>query len=167
MCVNFTHRKEIFYSNLHVSIVPTHQMLHSTFTIKLHKYYYIEVYSSLRIFSAASCNNLSTTSSIMEFARLITSSASFISGSARGLYGCGSGDSSAIIDKLFVRSHKASTKVKIQKTIPMRLSRSVASSICLASSGASCVSFSFFFYNFVGQFSTTVYPDIRVKLFAH
>jgi hypothetical protein len=145
MCVNFMHRKEIIYSNLHVSIVPTHQMLHNTFTIKFNKYYYIKVYFSLRIFSAASCNNLSTTSSIMEFARLLTSSASFISRSARGLYGSGSGDSSAIIDKLLVRSHKASTEVKIQKTIPMRLSRSSASSIRLASSRRHlCLFHSFF-----------------------
>jgi hypothetical protein len=82
---------------------------------KVIKYYYNKVYSSLRIFSAASFNNLSTTSSIIELARLITSSASFISGSARGLYGFGSGDSSAVIDKLLVRSQKASTEVKIQK----------------------------------------------------
>jgi hypothetical protein len=82
---------------------------------KVTKYYYNKVYSSLRIFSAASFNNLSTTSSIIEFARLITSSASFISGSARGLYGSDSGDSSAVIDKLLVRSHKASIEVKIQK----------------------------------------------------
>jgi hypothetical protein len=40
--------------------------------------------------------------SIIEFARLITSSASFISRSARGLYGSSSGDSSAVIDKLLV-----------------------------------------------------------------
>jgi hypothetical protein len=53
------------------------------------------------------------------------------------LYGSGSGDSSAVIDKLSVRSHKASTEVKIQKTIPMRLSRSAASSIRLAFSRAS------------------------------
>jgi hypothetical protein len=105
------------------------------------KFYYNKVYSSLRIFSAASFNNLSTTSSIIEFARLITSSASFISGSARGLYGSGSGDSSAVIDKLLVRSHKVSTEVKIQKTIPMRLSRSATSSVRLASSRASWVSF--------------------------
>jgi hypothetical protein len=69
---------------------------------KVAKFYYNEVYSSLMIFSAASFNNLSATSSIIEFARLITSSASFISGSARGLYGSDSGDSSAIIDKLLV-----------------------------------------------------------------
>jgi hypothetical protein len=119
-------------------------MLHSIFTIKLQSII-TTVYSSLRIFSAASFNNLSTTSSIIEFARLIMSCASFISGSARGLYGSGSGDSSAIIGKLLVRSQKASTKVKIQKTIPMRLSRSAASSVRLASSRASWVSFSFFF----------------------
>jgi hypothetical protein len=74
-------------------------MSQSIFTIKLQKYYYIKDYSSLRIFSVASFNNLSTTSSIIEFARLITSNASFISGSARGLYGSGSGDSLAVIEK--------------------------------------------------------------------
>jgi hypothetical protein len=93
----------------------------------------------------ASFNSLSTTSSIIEFARLITSSASFISKSARGLYGSGSGDSSAVIDKLLVRSHKASTEVKIQKKIPMHLSRLAASSVRLTSSRASWVSFSLFF----------------------
>jgi hypothetical protein len=76
MCANFTHRKEIYYSNLHVSIVP--YIVRYSYN-KVTKYYYNEVYSSLRIFSAASFNNLSTTSSIIEFARLITSSASFIS----------------------------------------------------------------------------------------
>jgi hypothetical protein len=108
------------------------------------KFYYNKVYSSLRIFSVASFNNLSTTSSIIEFARLITSSASLISGSTRRSYGSSSGDSSAVIDKLLVRNHKASTKVKIQKK-PMRLSRSAASSVRLASSRASWVSFSLFF----------------------
>jgi hypothetical protein len=46
---------------------------------------------------------------------LITSNASFMSGSARGLYGSGSGDNSAVIDKLLVQSHKVSTEAKIQK----------------------------------------------------
>jgi hypothetical protein len=46
---------------------------------------------------------------------LITSSASFISGSARGLYDSGSGDSLAVVGKLLVRNYKVSTKVKIQK----------------------------------------------------
>jgi hypothetical protein len=128
----------------------SHQLFHTPnvtkyFYNKVTNYYYIKVYFPLRIFSAASFNNLLTTLSIIEFARLIMSNASFISESARGLYGSGSGDSSAIIDKLIVRRHKASTKVKIQKTILMRLSRSAASSVCLASSRASWVSFSFFF----------------------
>ena len=112
MCANFTHRKEIYYSNLHVSIVP--YIVRYSYN-KVTKYYYNEVYSSLRIFSAASFNNLSTTSSIIEFARLITSSASFISRSARGLYGSGSGDSSVVEGKLLVRSNKVNTEVKIQK----------------------------------------------------
>jgi hypothetical protein len=82
----------------------SHQLFHTPnvtkyFYNKVTKYYYIKVYSSLRIFSAASFNNLSTTSSIIEFARLIKSSVTFISGSARGLYGFGSGESSAVIDK--------------------------------------------------------------------
>jgi hypothetical protein len=126
-----------------------HQLFHTPdvtkyFYNKVAKYYYNKVYSSLRIFSAASFNNLSTTSSIIEFPRLITSNASFISGLAKGLYGSDSGDSSAVIDKLLVRSHKASTEVKIQKTLPMRLSRSTTSSVRLASSRVSWVSFSFF-----------------------
>jgi hypothetical protein len=45
------------------------------------------------------------------------------------------------IDKLLVRSHKASTEVKIQKIIPMLLSCSAAFSVRLASSRASWVSF--------------------------
>jgi hypothetical protein len=49
----------------------------------------------------------------------------------------------------------------------MRLLRSAASSARLASSQASWVSFSFFLYNFVGQFPTTVHPDIRIKFSAH
>jgi hypothetical protein len=50
-----------------------------------------------------SFKSLSTTSSIMELAMPIISNASFISGSARGLYGSGSGDSSVVIGKLLVR----------------------------------------------------------------
>ena len=45
----------------------------------------------------------------------IISSASSISGSARGLYGSGGGDSSVVIDKLLVRRHKVSTEAEIQK----------------------------------------------------
>jgi hypothetical protein len=75
-----------------------HQMLHNIVTKK--------VQSSLRIFSAASFSTLSTTSSIMELATLIISSASFMTGSARGLYGSGSGNSSAVLGKLLVRRQK-------------------------------------------------------------
>jgi hypothetical protein len=76
---------------------------------------------------------------------LIISSASFMTGSARGLYGSGNGDSLAVIRKLLVRSRKINAEAKIQKTIPIRLSRSAASSARLASSRASWVYFSFFF----------------------
>jgi hypothetical protein len=69
-------------------------------TSSISKYYYNEVYSSLRTFSATSFKSLSTTSSIMESAMFIMSSASFISGSARGLCGFGDGDSSAEVGKV-------------------------------------------------------------------
>jgi hypothetical protein len=46
---------------------------------------------------------------------LITSSASFMSGSAKGLYGSGSGDSSDVVGKLLVQSHKVSTEAIIKK----------------------------------------------------
>jgi hypothetical protein len=46
---------------------------------------------------------------------LIISSASFITRSVRGLYGSGSGDSSAVVGKLLVRSQKINTEAKIQK----------------------------------------------------
>jgi hypothetical protein len=52
---------------------------------------------------------------------LIISSASFMTGSARGLYGSSSGDRSAVIRKLLVRSRKINGEAKIQKTIPIRL----------------------------------------------
>jgi hypothetical protein len=103
----------------------------------------------------------------MEFVMLIISSASFISGSARGLYGSGGGDSLAVVGKLLIQSHKASIEAKKSKTIPMRLSRSTASSARFASSRASWVPFFILFYNFVGQLSATVHPDIRIKLPAH
>jgi hypothetical protein len=95
-------------------IYMLHQILQGIITIKLQGIITI-VYSSLRIFSAASFNNLSTTLSMIEFAVPTMSRASFISGSARGSYGSGSGDSLAAVVKLLVRSHKESTEVKIQK----------------------------------------------------
>jgi hypothetical protein len=114
-----------------------------------------------------SFNSLSTTSSIMEFAMLIISSASFISGSARGLYGSGGGDSSAVVGKLLVRSHKASTeakKIKNNTYAPFVFS-SLFSSLCFFP-GVMGVFF-ILCYNFVGQLSATVHPNIRIKLPAH
>jgi hypothetical protein len=67
---------------------------------------------------------------------LIISSASFISGSARGFYGSGGGDSLTVVGKLLDRSYKASTEAKKSKAIPMRLSRSASSSARFASSRA-------------------------------
>jgi hypothetical protein len=46
---------------------------------------------------------------------LIMSSASFMTGSARGLCGSGSDDNSAIVGKLLVRSQKIRAEAKIQK----------------------------------------------------
>jgi hypothetical protein len=69
-------------------------------TSSISKYYYNEVYSSLRTFSATSFKSLSTTSSIMESAMFIMSSASVISGSAKGSYGSGGGDSSVEVGKI-------------------------------------------------------------------
>jgi hypothetical protein len=69
-------------------------------TSSISKYFYNEVYSSLRTFSATSFKSLSTTSSIMESAMFIMSSASFISGSARGSYGSDGGDSLAEVGKI-------------------------------------------------------------------
>jgi hypothetical protein len=46
---------------------------------------------------------------------LIISSAYFMTGSARGLYGSGSSDSSVVISKLLVRSRKINAKLKFKK----------------------------------------------------
>jgi hypothetical protein len=46
---------------------------------------------------------------------LIMSSASFMTGSARGLYGSGSGDNSAVVGKSLVQSQKIRAEAKIQK----------------------------------------------------
>jgi hypothetical protein len=43
------------------------------------------------------------------------SSASFMTGSARGLYGSGSGDNSAVVGKPLVQSQKIRAEAKIQK----------------------------------------------------
>jgi hypothetical protein len=79
-------------------------------TSSISKYYYNKIYSSLRTFSATSFKSLSTTSSIMEYAMLIISNASFISGSARGSYDSGGRDNSAEVGKLI--SSKSQSKYR-------------------------------------------------------
>jgi hypothetical protein len=103
--------QEINYNNLHIQFNVTYIKCYIVcysrsliflplfHTSNVSKYYYNKNYSSLRNFSATSFKSLSMTSSIMESARLIISSASFISGSARGSYGFGGGDSSAEVEK--------------------------------------------------------------------
>jgi hypothetical protein len=46
---------------------------------------------------------------------LIISSASFMTGSARGLYGSGSSDSLTVISKLLVQSQKINAEAKFKK----------------------------------------------------
>jgi hypothetical protein len=48
----------------------------------------------------------------MDSAMLMMPNDSFISGSARGSYGSGGGDSSAVVGKLLIRSLEASTEAK-------------------------------------------------------
>jgi hypothetical protein len=119
---SFMHRKEINYNNLHIQFKSNVtyfcynrsliflQLFH---TSSISKYYYNKIYSSLRTFSATSFKSLSTTSSIMESAMLIISTASFISRSGRGLYGSDGGDSSAEVGKII--SQKPQSKYRSQK----------------------------------------------------
>jgi hypothetical protein len=75
----------------------------------------------------------------------IMSRASFISGSARGSNGSGGGDNSAEVGKVNQsKATKTYTEAKSQKALPIRFSRSAASSACLASARASWVSFPLF-----------------------
>jgi hypothetical protein len=78
------------------------------------------------------------TSSTIDSAIFMISSASFVAGSASGSNGSGSGDNSATTEKI---SQSEATKTKAEarcrETIPMRLSRSAASSGCFACTRAS------------------------------
>jgi hypothetical protein len=98
---------------------------------------------------------------------LIISNASFIFRSARGLYGSGGGDSSVVVGKLLVQSHKASAEAKKIKnnTYALFSFRSLFSSLCFFP-GVVRVFF-ILCYNFVGQLSATVHPDIGIKLPSH
>jgi hypothetical protein len=69
-------------------------------TSTISKCFYNKVHYSLRTFSATLFNNLLTTSSIMDSTMFMMSSASFISGSAKGSYGSGGGGSSAEVGKI-------------------------------------------------------------------
>jgi hypothetical protein len=102
----------------------------------------------------------------MELAILITSSASFITGSAWGLYGLGSEGSSAVVNKLFVRSQKINRKAKFNKNTytPGALGSFFGSFRFFSS----IVGFFFIFvYDFIGQFSATIHLDIRIKFSAY
>jgi hypothetical protein len=62
-------------------------------------------HSSFKIFSAASFRSLLTASSIASLAIFIVSNASFMAGSALGLYGSGGSESSAVVkNKLLIPS---------------------------------------------------------------
>jgi hypothetical protein len=69
-------------------------------TLTSPKCFYNRRYSSLRTFSATLFSNLLTTSSAIDSAKLIISSASFIFGSARGSNGSDGGDNSAEVGKI-------------------------------------------------------------------
>jgi hypothetical protein len=117
-----------------------------SYTLTISKCFYNKCYSSLRTFSATSCSNLLTTSSTIDSAMFIISSASFISRSARGSNGSGGGDNSAEVGKVNQsEATKTNVEAKSQKAIPIRFLRSAASSACLASARASWISFSLFF----------------------
>jgi hypothetical protein len=68
--------------------------------LTISKCFYNKSYSSLRTFSATSFSNLLTTSSTIDSAILMISSASFVFGSARGSNGSGSGDNSVEVGKI-------------------------------------------------------------------
>jgi hypothetical protein len=74
------------------------------------------------------------------------SSAYFVSGSARGSNGSGGRDNSATVEKSNQsEATKTNSEAEHQKILPIRFSRSAASSACLASTRASWMSFSLFF----------------------
>jgi hypothetical protein len=99
---------------------------------------FLQHQSSFSTFSAISFNNLLTTSSTIDSAILMISIAFLVSGSARGSNGSGGGDSSATIEKINqFEVTKTNAEARCRETIPIRLSRSAASSACFASTRAS------------------------------
>jgi hypothetical protein len=96
---NFTHRKEIYYINIHTNIrCSTYiQILH----FLVHKNSVFLQY----LLDDPSFRNLSTASSTSSLAILIVSNTSFMAGSASRLYGSGGGESSAAVkNKLLIQS---------------------------------------------------------------
>jgi hypothetical protein len=73
------------------------------------------------------------------------SSASFVSGSARGSNGSGGGDNSTTMEINQSEAIKTNSEVEHQKILPIHFSRSAASSARFASARASWMSFSLFF----------------------
>jgi hypothetical protein len=68
--------------------------------LTISKCFYNKSYSSLRTFLATSFSNLLTTSSIIDSAILMISSASFVCRSSKGSNGSGGGDNSAEVGKI-------------------------------------------------------------------
>jgi hypothetical protein len=96
------------------------------------------------------------------------SMAFFVSGSARGSNDFGGGDNSAAVEKINqFEVTKTNAEVRHRETIPMRFSRSAASSARFASARASWMSFSLFLHNFMSHFSATILPHIIIKFSAH
>jgi hypothetical protein len=91
----------------------------------------------------------------------------FVSGSARGSNGSGGGGSSAAVEKINqFEVTKTNTEAKDHKTVPIRLSRSAASSVFSLLLKRHEYLFQFFHY-FVSHFSATICPDVSVKFSAH
>jgi hypothetical protein len=90
---------------------------------------FLQYQSSFRTFSAISFNSLLTTSSTIDSAILMISIAFFVSGSARGSNGSDGGGNSAMVEKINqFEVTKTNAEVRCRETIPMRFSRSAASS---------------------------------------
>jgi uncharacterized membrane protein YwaF len=91
----------------------------------------------------------------------------FISGSARGSNGSGGGDNSAAVEKINqFEVTKTNDEAKGHKTIPIRLSRSAASSVFLLLLKRRQYLFHFIHY-FVSHFTAAICPDVSVEFSAH
>jgi hypothetical protein len=140
--------------------------LHKATTI--YKHYIFEhttIQSSFSIFSAASCNSLSKTSSTTLLAIFIISKASFITGSASGLYGSDGGESPAAIKNVLVNfearnEHRGKNLNK--RTYNHSTFSSFFSLFCLFSG---VVRFFFILFNgFIGHLVAALHPNIRIEL---